>query len=162
MSRTDFLRKDSLPGDVATEHRGRKGRLRPVGDCERGQLGPGAVRSTVCDMATYTEAVLRAGRAERTDPAAADAHADVVAPVQSGSQDPGMGLAFSYRTSTAAESSAMTGTCPGSPSHCLSADGPVGVVVLTNTATLFVAHLLAEGAFARGLVCNGGLPAAAP
>ena len=39
MSRTDFLRKDPLAGDVATEHRGRKGR-RPVGDYDRSLLGP--------------------------------------------------------------------------------------------------------------------------
>lgn len=39
----------------------------------------------------------------------------------------------------------MTGTCPGSPfALLLSPDGQVGVVVLSTTATLFGAHLLAE------------------
>lgn len=40
----------------------------------------------------------------------------------------------------------------------LSADGQVGVVVLTNTATLFGAHLLAEAGLRSGL----GLPRRAP
>jgi hypothetical protein len=66
-----------------------------------------------------------------------------------------MGLAFSCTTSTAAESSAMTGTArvrlrPDSRRR------PSGVVVLTDTATLFGAHLLAEAGLRSGL----GLPPA--
>jgi hypothetical protein len=68
-----------------------------------------------------------------------------VAPVQPGSQDPGDGAGIFLHASTAAGLSAMTGTCPGSPfALLLSPDGQVGVVVLSTTATLFGAHLLAE------------------
>lgn len=68
MSRTDFLRTDPLAGDVATGHRGRKGRLLPVGSYDRGLLGPRTVRSTVSDMRPMPSAP----SAQRTDPAAAE------------------------------------------------------------------------------------------
>jgi len=155
MSRTDFLRKDPLAGDVATEHRGRKGRL-PVGDYDRSLLGSGAVHSTVSDMATHTEALLRAGWAERTDPAAADAHADVVAPVQSGSQDPGDRAGIFLHDFDGGRVVGHNGNLPGFAFALLLPDGQVGVVVLTNTATLFGAHLLAEASLRSGL----GLPPA--
>jgi hypothetical protein len=154
MSRTDFLRKDPLPGDVATEHRGRKRRLRPVGDYEPSLLGPGAVGSTVSDMATYTEARLRAGRAERTDPAAADTHPDVVAPVQSGSQDPGDGAGIFVHDFDGSRVVGDDGNLPGFAFALLLPDGQVGVIVLTKTATLFGAHLLAGRALARGSGCH--------
>jgi hypothetical protein len=67
-----------------------------------------------------------------------------------------MGWHFSCTTSTAAESSAMTGTCPGSPSPCFSPDGQIGVVVLTNRRRCSARHRLAEASLRSGL----GLPPA--
>jgi hypothetical protein len=148
---------------MATEHRGTKGR-RPVGDYDRSLLGPGAVHSTVSDMATHTEALLRAGWAERTDPAAADAHADVVAPVQSGSQDPGDRAGIFLHDFDGRRVVGHDGNLPGFAfALLLSSDDQIGVVVLTNTATLFGAPSARRAEPSLGAwSAAGGLPAAAP
>jgi hypothetical protein len=97
MSRTDFLRTDPLASDVATGHRGRQGRLLPVSGYDRGLLGPGAVRSTVSDMRPMPRRSFEPVGHKEPILRQQNAHADVVAPVQPGSQDRGDGLAFPAR-----------------------------------------------------------------
>lgn len=164
MSRTDFLRTDPLASDVTTGHRGRKGRLLPVGGYDRSLLGPGAVRSTVSDMATYAEALVRAGWAQRTDPAAAERSRRCGRPSSAripGSRD---GLAFFLHDFDGRRVVGHDGNLPAfALALLLSPDGQIGVVVLTNTATLFGAPSARRGEPSLGAwSAAGGLPAAAP
>jgi hypothetical protein len=68
----------------------------------------------------------------------------------------GIGLAFSCTTFDGGRVVGHDGNLPGFAFALLLPDGQVGVVVLTNTATLFGAHLLAEASLRSGL----GLPPA--
>ena len=71
---------------------------------------------------------------------------------------PGIGLAFSCTTSTAAESSAITGTCPGSPSHCFSPTAKSASSCSPTRRPCSARICSPRRAFARGLVCRRRAP----
>ncbi|HJY44372.1 MAG TPA: hypothetical protein VJ301_07095 [Propionibacteriaceae bacterium] len=121
------------------------GRLLPVGDNDRSPLGPGAVHSTVSDMVTHTEAVLRAGRAEGTDPAAAERSRRCGRPVQPGSQDRGDGVGIFLHDFDGLRVVGHDRNLPRFAFALLSADGQIGAVVLSTTATLFGAPSARRG-----------------
>jgi CubicO group peptidase (beta-lactamase class C family) len=158
MSRTDYLRTDRVAGDVGTGYRVRKGQLRPVRDYDRSLLGPGAVRSTVSDMATYAEALLRTGAGQEGLILRQETLTEMWAPQFSPDpRVPGMGLAFFLHDFDGRRVVGHDGNLPGFASALLLApDDQAGVVVLTNTARPFGAHLLAEAILRSEL----GLPAA--
>ncbi|MGA9161971.1 MAG: serine hydrolase domain-containing protein, partial [Actinomycetota bacterium] len=163
MRRTDYLRTDRVAGDVASGHRASKGRLRPVRDYDRSLLGPGAVRSTLSDMATYTEALLRTAAGEKGPILRQETLAEMWSPQFSPDpRIPGMGLAFFLHDFDGRRVVGHDGNLPGFASALLLApEDQVGVVVLTNTATLFGAHLLAEAILRAELAlppAGSGLP----
>jgi CubicO group peptidase (beta-lactamase class C family) len=146
MTRTSYLRSDGGAGDVATGHRAKRGQLRPVGDYDRSLLGPGAVRSTLSEMATFVEALLRTVNGEEEPILRRETLAEMWSPQFSPDpRIPGMGLAFFLHDFDGHRVVGHDGNLPGFASALLIApEDRVGVVVLANTATLFGAHLLAE------------------
>jgi CubicO group peptidase (beta-lactamase class C family) len=146
MMTTDYLRTDRVAGDVATGHRARRGQSRPVRDYDRSLLGPGAVRSTLSDMATYADALLRTGAGQEGPILRQETLTEMWSPQFSPDpRIPGMGLAFFLHDFDGHPVVGHDGNLPGFASALLLApEDRVGVVVLTNTATLFGAHLLAE------------------
>jgi CubicO group peptidase (beta-lactamase class C family) len=156
MTRSAYQRSDRVAGDVATEHCARRGQLRPVRDYDRSLLGPGAVRSTLSDMATYAKALLRTGAGQEGPILRQETLQEMWSPQFSPDpRIPGMGLAFFLHDFDCHPIASHDGNLPGFASSLLLApEDQVGVVVLTNTATLFGAHLLAGQSFARSLVCG--------
>jgi CubicO group peptidase (beta-lactamase class C family) len=156
--RTDYLRTDRVAGDVATGHRATGGQLRPVRDHDRSLLGPGAVRSTLSDMATHADALLRTGAGQEGPILRQETLTEMWSPQFSPDpRIPGMGLAFFRHDFDGHPVVGHDGNLPGFASALLLApEDRVGVVVLINTATLFGAHLLAEAILRSEL----GLPPA--
>jgi CubicO group peptidase (beta-lactamase class C family) len=64
MGSSDYVRSDRVAGAVAVGHQWKRGRLRPLADYDRSLLGPGAVCSTLADMARYAQALLQGGVGE--------------------------------------------------------------------------------------------------
>ena len=156
MARTDYLRSDRVTEAAATGYRRRKGRLQAVRDYDLSLLGPGGVRSTLSDMARYAEALLRGGAGEEGFVLRPGTLAEMWSPQFSPDpRIPGMGLAFFRHDFDGHRVVGHAGNLPGFASALLLApDDGVGVVVLTNTATLVGAHLLAEACLRSEL----GLP----
>jgi CubicO group peptidase (beta-lactamase class C family) len=61
MTSTAYLRSHELDRRMATGHTRKRGHLQPVKHYDRSLIGPGAVRSTIADMARYTRVLLREG-----------------------------------------------------------------------------------------------------
>jgi CubicO group peptidase (beta-lactamase class C family) len=59
MISTGYLRTTALAAAAATGHRRSRRGWRPVTDYDRSLIGPGAVRSTITDVARYAQALLR-------------------------------------------------------------------------------------------------------
>lgn len=146
MASSDYVRSDRVAGTVAVGHRWRGGRLRPVADYDRSLLGAGAVRSTLVDMASYGQALLHGGVGE---------HGRILAPgtlqlmwspqYSPDPRIPGMGLGFFLDRLGEYRVVGHDGNLPGFAAGLLLAPHEgLGVVVLTNTATLFGVHLLAR------------------
>jgi CubicO group peptidase (beta-lactamase class C family) len=146
MARTGYLRTDRVAGDAAAGHRASRGQLRPVGDYDRSLLGAGAVRSTLSDMAAYAQALLRTGAGQQGPILRQETLQQMWSPQFSPDpRIPGMGLAFFLHDFDGHRVAGHDGNLPGFASSLLLApQDQVGVVVVTNTATLFGAHLLAE------------------
>ena len=160
MDSTEYRRTERTDERAATGHHWMFGRLRPVKDYDITILGAGSVRSSVTDMATYAEWLLHGG---------AGAHGNVLRPetlaemmTRQYSVDPrlpGMGLAFFLDALEGHRVAGHDGNVPGFASALLTApDDGVAVVVLTNTATMIGAHLLAQTVLTSLL----GLPRSEP
>jgi CubicO group peptidase (beta-lactamase class C family) len=168
MISTDYLRTDRvMRGAVATGHRTKKDRPRPVRDYDRSLLGPGAVRSTLSDMTTYAQALLRTDAGEEESILGQSTLAEMWSPHFSPDpRIPGMGLAFFLHDVEGHRVIGHDGNLPGFASALLlSPEDQVGVVALTNTATLFGAHLLAEAILRSELAlpaATSGLPPEVP
>lgn len=144
MDSTGYVRNDRIHAQLATGSHWILGRLRTVKDYDLTLLGPGSVLSSLADMARYAEWLLSAGA---TAPAVlkADSLSEMMSPqfaVHPGF--PGMGLAFWLDHVGDNRTAGHDGNVPGFASSLLIApDNEVGVVVLTNTASLIGAHVLA-------------------
>ena len=146
MTSTSYLRSAALEQSMATGHVTRRGRIRPVKDYDRSLLGAGAVRSTITDMARYVRALLAGGgagwatRARGLDPAA-----DVQPALHADGRVGGMGLGFVTRVLAGHRVVGHDGNLPGFASAIrIAPDDDLGVAALTNTATMFGAHVIAE------------------
>jgi CubicO group peptidase (beta-lactamase class C family) len=151
MTSSDYVRSDRVAGPAAVGHRRRRGRLRPVADYDRSLLGPGAVRSTLADMARYAQALLHGGMGEGGRILRADTLQLMWSPHYSPDpRVPGMGLGFFLDRLGGRRVVGHDGNLPGFAAGLLLApDDGLGVVVLTNTATPFGMHLLARSILGR-------------
>jgi CubicO group peptidase (beta-lactamase class C family) len=146
MTSTEYIRTDRTDGRVATAYNWIFGRLRPMKDYDLALLGPGSVLSSLSDMATYAEWLLHGGAGARGDAPVLrpETLAEMMSP-QYGVDPrlPGMGLAFWLDRIGEHRVAGHDGDVPGfSSSLFVAPDDGVGVVVLTNTGTIFGAHEL--------------------
>jgi CubicO group peptidase (beta-lactamase class C family) len=146
MTSTDYLRSHRTARASALGYQRAKDSLRPVRDYDRSLLGPGAVRSTLSDMVRYAQALLQHGVGEDGQVLRPRTLSEMFSPQFSPDpRIPGMGLAFFLHTLGEHHLVGHDGNLPGFASALLLApDDGFGVIVLTNTATPFGAHLLAE------------------
>jgi CubicO group peptidase (beta-lactamase class C family) len=146
MTSSDYLRSDRVAGPAAVGHQRRRGRLRPVADYDRSLLGPGAVRSTLADMAGYAQALLQGGVGQHGRILRPDTLQLIWSPQYSPDpRVPGMGLGFFLDRLGEHRVVGHDGNLPGFAAGLLLApDDGLGLVVLTNTATPFGMHLLAR------------------
>ena len=146
MTSTSYLRSAALEQSMATGHVTRRGRIRPVKDYDRSLLGAGAVRSTITDMARYVRALLAGGELDGQRVLAASTLQQMFS--QHYTPDGrvgGMGLGFVTRVLAGHRVVGHDGNLPGFASAIrIAPDDDLGVVVLTNTATMFGAHVIAE------------------
>lgn len=143
MDSTGYVRNDRIHAQLATGSHWLLGRLRSVKDYDLTVLGPGSVLSSLADMGRYAEWLLSGG----ATPAVLkmDTLREMMSPqFAAHSGFPGMGLAFWLDHAGDHRTVGHDGNVPGFASSLLIApDNGVGVVVLTNTATFFGAHVLA-------------------
>ena len=146
MTSTSYVRWVALEQSMATGHVNRRGPIRPVKDYDRSLLGAGAVRSTITDMARYTRALLAGGELDGQRVLDASTLQEMF--TQHYTPDPrvgGMGLGFVTPVLAGRRVVGHDGNLPGFASAILIApDNELGVVVLTNTATMFGAHQIAD------------------
>ncbi len=156
MGSSDYVRSGRIDGATAAGHQWRGRRLRPVADYDRSLLGAGAVWSTLSDMTRYAQALLQGGAGDHGRILQPGTLVMMWSPQYSPDpRIPGMGLAFFLDRPAGHRVAGHDGNLPGFAAALLLApDDGLGVVVLTNTATLFGAHLLA-GAVLRALL---GIP----
>jgi CubicO group peptidase (beta-lactamase class C family) len=146
MDHTEYRRTDRTAAELATGYHWMFGQLRPVNDYDLTILGPGSVLSTVADMAMYAEWLLHGGTGANGDVLRPDTLAEMMTPQYSvDPRLPGMGLAFFLDHLGQHRVAGHDGNVPGFASALLTApDDGIAVVVLTNTATMIGAHLLAQ------------------
>ena len=146
MDNTESTRTDRTDARLATGYQWVLGRLRPVKDYDLTMPGPGSVRSSVADMATYAEWLLHGGAGANGEALRPETLAEMMTPQYSVDRRlPGMGLAFFLDQLDGHRVAGHDGGVPGFSSALLTApDDGVAVVVLTNTATMIGAHLLAQ------------------
>ena len=145
MDHTEYRRTDRTAAELATGYRWMLGQLRPVNDYDLTILGPGSVLSSVTDMATYAEWLLHGGAGVNGEVLRPETLAEMMAPQYAvDPRLPGMGLAFFLDDLGGHRIAGHDGNVPGFASALLTApDDGIGVIVLTNTATMIGAHLLA-------------------
>jgi CubicO group peptidase (beta-lactamase class C family) len=146
MDRTEYTRTDRTDARLATGYHWIFGQLRAVKDYDLTILGPGSVLSSVTDMATYAEWLLHGGPGVGGDALRPETLAEMMSPQYSvDPRLPGMGLAFFLDDVGGHRVAGHDGNVPGCASALLTApDEGVAVVVLTNTATMIAAHVLAQ------------------
>ena len=146
MDRTGYRRTDRTDARLATGYHWVFGRLRSVKDYDLTILGGGSVLSSLTDMATYAEWLLHGGAGANGEVLRPETLAEMMTPQYSvDPRLPGMGLAFFLDHLGKHRVAGHDGNVPGFASALLTApDDGVAVVVLTNTATMFGAHLLAQ------------------
>jgi CubicO group peptidase (beta-lactamase class C family) len=145
MSSTEYRRTDRTAGQVATGTHWILGRFRTVRDYDLTIFGAGAVLSSLNDMAAYA-AWLSKGPTSRAAGVLKAATLNEMMTLQHTIDPrlPGLGLAFFLNQFGEHRVAGHDGNIPGFASALLVApDDGVGVVVLTNTASLFGANLLA-------------------
>lgn len=144
MEHTGYVRNDAIEATLATGSHWMFGRFGTVKDYDLSLLGPGSVLSSLSDMARYAEWLVRTG-APAPGVLAADTLQEMMSPQFSVHPGfPGMGLAFWLDHLGPHRTAGHDGNVPGFASALLTApDDGVGVIVLTNTASFFGAHVLA-------------------
>ncbi len=145
MSSTEYLRTDRTAGQVATGSHWILGRFRLVRDYDLTILGAGSVLSSLTDMAAYATWLAK-GTTSRAAGVLKAATLNEMMTLQHTIDPrlPGLGLAFFLNQFGEHRIVGHDGNIPGFASALLVApDDGVGVVVLTNTATLFGANQLA-------------------
>jgi CubicO group peptidase (beta-lactamase class C family) len=144
MASTEYLRTERTAGDVATGYHWLFGRYRSVRDYDLSILGAGAVLSSLTDMATYAAWLAYGAAGTPSDVLAPGTLEEMMAPQYA--IDPrlsGLGLAFFLGRIGEHPVVGHDGNIPGFASTLLVApEEKLGVVVLTNTATLLGAGQL--------------------
>ncbi len=153
MSRTEYLRTERTAAQVATGSHWVLGRFRTARDYDLTLLGAGSVLSSLRDMATYATWLSKGTATKTARILRAETLAEMMTPQFSIDRRlPGIGLAFSLNQMGAHRVVGHDGNIPGFASAMLVApDDGVAVVVLTNTASLYGANLLA-GSLLRQLL----------
>jgi CubicO group peptidase (beta-lactamase class C family) len=152
MGHTEYLRTERTAPQVATGSHWVLGRFRTVRDYDLTLLGAGSVLSSLQDMAAYASWLSR-GTSSRTGRVL---QADTLAEMMTSQftidrRLPAIGLAFTLNHVGTHRVAGHDGNIPGFASAMLVApDDGVAVVVLSNTASLYGANLLA-GALLRQL-----------
>jgi CubicO group peptidase (beta-lactamase class C family) len=146
MEHTEYTRTDRTRDRIATGYHWMFRELRAIKDYDLAVLGAGSVLSSLTDMATYAEWLLRGGAGRNGDVLGAGTLAEMMSPQYSvDPRVPGMGLAFWLDHVGAHRTVGHDGNVPGFASSLVVApDDGVGVVVLTNNSSFIGAHLLAH------------------
>jgi len=144
MPHTEYLRSERTAAQVATGYHWILGTLRAVKDYDLTVLGAGSVLSSLSDMATYAT-WLAAGSTARSGVLAASTKSEMMSPHYAlDPRLPGQGLAFFLSQFAEHNVVGHDGNIPGFASCVLAVPSQgLGVVVLTNTATLYGANRLA-------------------
>jgi CubicO group peptidase (beta-lactamase class C family) len=160
MTSTGYTRTDLIDPRLATGYHWVLGRLRSVKDYDLTLLGPGSVLATLSDMAVYAEWLMHGGPGLNGDVLRPETLAEMMTPQFSvDPRLPGMGLAFFLDHVGEHRTAGHDGNVIGFASALVIApDQGVGVVVLTNTATMIGAHRLA-GTVLRSLLGVADPPA---